>query len=333
MENLIAKTLYGLEEVLAKELIELGANDVEIGRRMVSFSGDKALMYKANFHCRTALRILKPIVRFQAKNPDEVYEKLKSVDWNVYLSNKKTFAVDSVVYSETFSHSKFVAYKTKDAIVDWFTERDLPRPSVRVNNPDIQLHLHISHTDCTISLDGSGESLHKRGYRTEEIEAPISEVLAAGMILQTGWKGESAFIDPMCGSGTLLIEAVLIALNIAPGVFRQHYAFEKWDDFDADLFEQISSDDTHEREFQFKAYGSDISQQAIRMDYLLITGSARANRLKTFDENQIDERRLELRVPAIPDFQRKTERSPDKKITIASLHFFNYFCSFQENYH
>ncbi|MDR1682337.1 MAG: THUMP domain-containing protein, partial [Candidatus Symbiothrix sp.] len=263
--ELVAKTLYGLEEILAKELIELGANDVEIGRRIVSFTGDKALLYKTNFHCRTALRILKPIFHFQAKNPDEVYEKIKSVDWNQYLSDKKTFAIDSVVYSETFSHSKFVAYKVKDAIVDWFTERDLQRPSVRVSNPDIQLHLHISHTDCTISLDSSGESLHKRGYRTEEIEAPISEVLAAGMILQTGWKGESAFVDPMCGSGTLLIEAVLIAMNIAPGIFRQHYAFENWDDFDADLFEQISSDDTHECEFNFKAYGSDISQKAIQM--------------------------------------------------------------------
>jgi putative N6-adenine-specific DNA methylase len=261
---LIAKTLYGLEEILAKELIELGANDVEIGRRMVSFTGDKALLYKANFHCRTALRILKPVFHFQAKNPDEVYEKIKSVDWNQLIPEKKTFAIDAVVYSETFTHSKFVSYRTKDAIVDWFTEHDLPRPSIRVNNPDIQLHLHISHTDCTLSLDSSGESLHKRGYRVEEMEAPISEVLAAGMILQTGWKGESAFVDPMCGSGTLLIEAVLIALNIAPGVFRSQYAFEKWDDFDAELFEQISSDDAHEREFHFKAYGSDISPNAIR---------------------------------------------------------------------
>jgi len=262
--ELVAKTLFGLEEELAKELIELGANDLQIGNRMVSFTGDKALLYKANFHCRTALRILWPILTFPAKNPDEVYEKVKIIDWEQYLSNKKTFAIDAVVHSETFTHSKFVAYRVKDAIVDWFTEREKPRPSVRLNNPDIQLHIHISHTGCTLALDSSGESLHKRGYRTEETEAPLNEVLAAGMILKTGWKGGCAFIDPMCGSGTLLIEAALIALNIAPGVFRSNYAFEKWDDFDADLFEQISTDDSRERPFRFKAYGSDISPKAIQ---------------------------------------------------------------------
>jgi putative N6-adenine-specific DNA methylase len=261
--EIIAKTLYGLEEILAEELIELGANDIQIGRRMVSFSGNKEILYKANFYCRTALRILKPIATFKTKNPDEVYEQIKKIDWIKYIPLKKTFAVDAVVHSEIFTHSKFVAYRVKDAIVDWFTEKELPRPSVRINNPDLQLHIHISHTDCTISLDSSGESLHKRGYRTEETEAPLNEVLAAGMILKTGWKGESNFVDPMCGSGTLLIEAILIALNIAPGIFRSKYAFEKWDDFDKDLFESISTDDTHEKEFKFKAYGSDISSKAI----------------------------------------------------------------------
>jgi putative N6-adenine-specific DNA methylase len=261
--EMVAKTLYGLEEILAEELIELGANNIQIGRRMVSFSGDKELLYKANFHCRTALRILKPIATFKAKNSDEVYEQVKKIDWTKYISSKKTFAIDAVVHSEVFTHSKFVAYRVKDAIMDGFTEKETPRPSVRINNPDWQLHVHISHTDCTISLDSSGESLHKRGYRTEETEAPLNEVLAAGMILKTGWKGESNFVDPMCGSGTLLIEAVLIALNIPPGVFRDKYAFEKWDDFDKDLFEHVSSDDTRERIFKFKAYGSDISPKAI----------------------------------------------------------------------
>jgi putative N6-adenine-specific DNA methylase len=261
--EMVAKTLYGLEEILAEELIELGANEVQIGRRMVSFEGDKELLYKTNFNCRTALRILKPIAQFKADNPDEVYAQVKKLDWTKFLPEKKTFAIDAVVYSETFTHTKFVAYRVKDAIVDYFTEQEKPRPSVRINNPDLQLHLHISHNDCTLSLDSSGESLHKRGYRIEETEAPISEVLAAGMILKTGWKGESNFVDPMCGSGTLLIEAALIALNIAPGVFREKYAFEKWDDFDADLFEQVSTDDSREKEFSFKCYGSDISPKAI----------------------------------------------------------------------
>jgi putative N6-adenine-specific DNA methylase len=261
--ELIAKTLYGLEEILAQELIELGANQVQIGRRMVAFEGDKELLYKTNFSCRTALRILKPIIHFKAGNPDEVYEQLKKVDWLPFLPEKKTFAIDAVVHSEDFTHSKFVAYRAKDAIVDFFTEQGKTRPSVRINKPDVQFHLHISHHDCSLSLDSSGESLHKRGYRLDEGSAPLNEVLAAGMILKTGWKGESNFVDPMCGSGTLLIEAVLIALNIAPGVFRDKYAFEKWDDFDPELFEHISTDDSHEREFKYKAYGSDSSPKAI----------------------------------------------------------------------
>lgn len=261
--QMIAKTLYGLEEILAKELIGMGANQVQIGRRMVSFEGDKALLYKTNFLCRSALRILKPIATFKANNPDKVYEAVKKIDWQLYLSAKKTFAVDAVVNSEDFTHSKFVAYRVKDAIVDSFTEQGLERPSIRINNPDLRIHLHISHTECTLALDSSGESLHKRGYRVEETEAPLNEVLAAGMMLKTGWKGNSPFVDPMCGSGTLLIEAALIALNIPPGVFRNKYAFEKWDDFDAELFEQISSDDSQERKFIFKCYGSDISPKAI----------------------------------------------------------------------
>ncbi|GHT60312.1 RNA methyltransferase [Bacteroidia bacterium] len=261
--EMVAKTLYGLEEILAEELIGLGANGVQIGRRVVNFEGDKELMYKANFCCRTALKILKPITRFRANNPDEVYEQIKQIDWLQYLPPEKTFAIDAVVYSETFTHSKFVTYRVKDAIVDSFAEKNLHRPSIRINNPDIQLHLHISHNECTLSFDSSGESLHKRGYRIEETEAPLNEVLAAGMILKTGWKGESHFVDPMCGSGTLLIEAALIAMNIAPGVFRDKYAFEKWDDFDAELFEKVSTDDSQEKNFTYKCLGSDISPKAI----------------------------------------------------------------------
>ena len=261
--EMVAKTLYGLEEILAEELIGLGANEVQIGRRVVTFEGDKELMYKANFCCRTALKILKPVARFRANNPDEVYEQIKRLDWLQYLPTGKTFAIDAVVYSETFTHSKFVSYRVKDAIVDYFTEKNLQRPSIRINNPDIQLHLHISHNECTFAFDSSGESLHKRGYRIEEVEAPLNEVLAAGMILKTGWRGESHFVDPMCGSGTLLIEAALIAMNIAPGVFRDKYAFEKWDDFDAELFERISTDDSQEKIFTHKCFGSDISRKAI----------------------------------------------------------------------
>ncbi len=261
--EMVAKTLYGLEEILAGELLSLGANDLQIGRRMVSFTGDKELLYKANFHCRTALRILKPIYHFKAKDADMVYNEVKKVMWENYISLDKTFAIDSVIYSDDFNHSKFVAYRTKDAIVDYFTEKYQKRPSVRVNNPDLYINIHISHNDCTLSIDSSGESLHKRGYRVEQTEAPLNEVLAAGMIMKTGWKGDCNFVDPMCGSGTLLIEAAMIALNIAPGIHRKEFAFEKWIDFDQDLFDKIYNDESKEREFSFKCYGSDINPAAI----------------------------------------------------------------------
>ncbi len=260
---MVAKTLYGLEDVLANEIITLGANNVEIGRRMVSFTGNKELLYKANFCLRTALKVLKPIADFKAQSSDEVYEKVKKIDWTKYLKDKKTFAVDAVVHSEIFTHSKFVAYRTKDAIMDFFDEMNEARPSVRVTNPDVQIHIHISHKDCTISLDSSGESLHKRGYRVDQTEAPLNEVLAAGMLLRAGWDGQCNFIDPMCGSGTLLIEAALIALNIPPGIFRDKFAFERWDDFNEELFQSITEDDSIEREFNYKIYGSDISAKAI----------------------------------------------------------------------
>lgn len=179
------------------------------------------------------------------------------------MDNSKTFAVDAVVFSEEFRHSKFVAYKVKDAIVDQFREKTGQRPNISVTNPDIRLNIHIAEDKCTLSLDSSGESLHRRGYRQESVEAPLNEVLAAGMILMSGWKGDTDFIDPMCGSGTLLVEAALIAQNIAPGVFRKEYAFEKWNDFDRDLFDSIYNDDSQEREFKHHIYGYDIDMKAV----------------------------------------------------------------------
>ena len=253
----------GLEPVLAKELTQLGANDVQIGRRMVSFKGDKELLYRANFQLHTAIRILKPIKHFKALSADDVYEGVKDIDWSEYIGNDKTFAVDSVVFSEEFRHSKFVAYKVKDAIVDQFREKTGQRPNISITNPDIRLHIHIADDQCTLCLDSSGESLHRRGYRQESVEAPLNEVLAAGMILMTGWHGETDFIDPMCGSGTLLIEAALIAHNMAPGLFRKEFAFEKWPDFDRDLFDEIYNDDSQEREFNHHIYGYDVDIKAV----------------------------------------------------------------------
>lgn len=263
--ELIAKTFQGLENVLAEELINLGADNVQKGRRMVSFTGDKEMMYKANFYLRTAIRILKPIKAFTAQNADEVYEQIKLIHWEDYLSVNDSFAVDAVVFSNEFRHSKFVAYRVKDAIVDYFKEKTGSRPSVRINKPDLLLNIHIAEKNCTLTLDSSGESLHRRGYRQEAVEAPLNEVLAAGMILMTGWDGKCDLIDPMCGSGTIPIEAALIARNIAPGVFRKEFAFEKWKDFDQEMFDEIYNDDSKERDFEHKIYGYDNNPKAFEI--------------------------------------------------------------------
>jgi putative N6-adenine-specific DNA methylase len=261
--KIVAKTFMGLEPVLAKELAQMGAQDIQQGRRMVQFTGDKEMLYRANVELHTALKILKPIAEFKARSAEEVYDEVQKIDWSQYLSLDKTFAVDAVVFSEEFTHSKFVSYKVKDAIVDQFREKTGQRPNISVSNPDLQLHIHIADTDATLCLDSSGESLHRRGYRQESVEAPLNEVLAAGIVMLTGWQGDCDFIDPMCGSGTLLIEAALIARNMAPGLFRKEFAFEKWPDFDADLFDRIYNDDSREREFHHHIYGYDIDMKAV----------------------------------------------------------------------
>lgn len=289
--EMVAKTMAGLEDVLAEELISLGANDIQIGRRMVSFSGNQAILYKANFHCRTALRILKPLFQFKAKNADEVYAEIKKYAWFNILTEQNTFAIDAVVFSSIFTHSKFVAYRVKDAIADYFTQRTGKRPSVKVSSPDVLINIHIAENVCTVSLDSSGESLHKRGYRLAQTEAPLNEVLAAGMILKTGWRGQSDLVDPMCGSGTILIEAAMIAMNIPPGIYRSSFAFEKWNDFNQDLFDTIYNDDSGEREFHHKIYGSDILPKAIAIatDNVKSAGVAKYIELKTMSLQQYTE--------------------------------------------
>ena len=262
--QMLAKTFKGLESVLAKELIELGANNVQIERRAVSFTGDKRMLYTANFCLRTASRVLVPIANFKAKKTDDIYEQVKQVDWAQYMTAKTSFLIDATVYSDLFRHSQFVTYRVKDAIVDWWMEHGGVRPSVQLTNPDMYLNVHIAGDMVTLSLDSSGESLHKRGYRVANTQAPINEALAAGMLLIAGWNGQGDFYDPMCGSGTLLIEAALIARNIAPGIYRKGFAFEKWANFDADLFEDIYSDDSRERDFDHKIYGSDAGFYAVQ---------------------------------------------------------------------
>lgn len=262
--DMLAKTFKGLEEVLAGELIALGANQVQLERRAVRFSGDKALLYRANLCLRTASRVLVPIASFRAKDTDDIYRQLLALDWDRYMTAETTFAIDTTAYSEQFRNSRFITYRVKDAVADWWNEHAGKRPNVRVTDPDLLLNVHVAQDRVTVSLDSSGESLHKRGYRVANTEAPINEALAAGMLLMAGWHGQCDFYDPMCGSGTLPIEAALIARNIAPGIFRQSFAFERWRDFDAELWSDIYNDDSAERPFDHHIYGSDTSFYAIQ---------------------------------------------------------------------
>lgn len=233
------KTLAGLEEVLAKELAALGAEEIEQGVRVVYCQGDLRLVYRANLELRTALRVLIEVNTFQASNEEELYRGIRRIRWDEYLSADGTLAVDATVNSDFFRHSKYAALKTKDAIVDQFRAQTGRRPSVDVNYPDLRINLHIYKDNCTVSLDSSGDSLHKRGYRTEGREAPINEVLAAGMLLLTGWDLQMPFIDPMCGSGTLAIEAGLLAYNIPPQLTRHSFGFQAWRDYNRNLWEEV----------------------------------------------------------------------------------------------
>ncbi len=237
--NIVAKTLSGLEEILARELSELGAEDINILKRAVSYRGDTELLYKSNLYLRTAIKVLKPIASFPVLGGDGLYFETKKIKWSNYLDLDDTFSIDSVVFSRFFKHSNFVSLKVKDAIADQFREKTNKRPSVDTENPILKINVHIADKKCTISLDSSGESLHKRGYRKRNAGAPLNESLAAGMILMSDWNNNRDFIDPMCGSGTLLIEAATIAMNIPPNINRENFSFTNWKNFDKNLWDSI----------------------------------------------------------------------------------------------
>ena len=257
--KLIAKTFSGLEDVLAKEVKRIGGKNVRRGKRAVFYDGDLELIYRSNYHLRAALRILKEIEHFNFKNVDQFYLKCKRIKWQNYFTVDQNFVINSVVVnSRDFRNSMFASLKVKDAIADYFRENFGKRPSVDTDNPDIIINVHIFQDNCTLSIDSSGESLHKRGYRVKQGEAPLNEVLAAGMIYISGWLGNSDFMDPMCGSGTLPIEAAMIAQNIPAAKFRKEFAFQLWNDFDPLLWEKVT-EPVEKREFRHKIYASDIS--------------------------------------------------------------------------
>ncbi len=261
---MVAKTLFGFEPILAKELRALGAMDIKEGTRNVRFSGDKGFMYKANLGLRTAIKILKPFKSFKITSEEDLYREVNNIAWEEFMDFTDTLAIDATVHSEKFTHSKYIAQKTKDAIVDRFREKFGQRPDVDLDFPTLRINVHIENEHCNLSLDSSGQSLHKRGYKTATNIAPINEVLAAGLLLLSGWEGQCDFLDPMCGSGTILIEAAMIASNIPPNLNRKEFAFEKWKDWDVDLFEQIEASVLKKvKDFHFTITGYDTAPSAI----------------------------------------------------------------------
>nr|WP_299341158.1 THUMP domain-containing protein [Allomuricauda sp.] len=263
--RMTAKTFFGLEAVLAQELRNLGAGRVEEGPRIVSFDGDLGFLYKANLCLRTALRILRPVKTFQVRTVNDLYDNVFHLDWLNYFGNDQTFAIDTTMNSRVFKNSMFVSQKAKDALVDKFRHVSGQRPNVDSQNPDIRINIHLFKNTCTVSLDSSGSSLHQRGYRISTNIAPINEVLAAGMLLLSGWDGQSHFLDPMCGSGTILIEAAMIACNIPVNINRKHFAFYNWKDFDEELYEKIRSSSLKKiRPFEHKIFGFDKAPSAVR---------------------------------------------------------------------
>ena len=264
-EKFHAKTLKGFESLLADELKSLGAERTEIVNRGVAFYGGRALLYRVNLASRLSIRVLLPLFRFEATDADTLYRRVKRYDWSLHLDNKMTFAIDPVVHSPYFNNSHYVSQKVKDAIADRFREQTHLRPSVNKDQPDLLINVHISGRWVTLSLDSSGGSLHKRGYRTGQFEAPLNEVLAAGMIMTTGWSGDTPFLDPMCGSGTLAIEAALIAAGIPPGIFRKQYGFENWKDFDQELMEHVVKNLPQEKEVKVPIIARDIDPEAVKL--------------------------------------------------------------------
>ena len=264
MKDIIATTLFGLEEVLADELTTLGAGAVKTHNRAVSFSGDKKMLYRANYHLRTALRVLKPLHSFPARNEADIYKGIRDIAWEKVLGPENTLAVETVLVSDRYKHSGYISLKVKDGIVDRFRDRTGKRPSVDLKDPDVRIHIHLGDSHCNVSLDSSGESLHKRGYRTQAFKAPLNEVLAAGLIKLSGWEPGMRFVNPMCGSGTLAIEAGIMARGLPGGYYRQGFGFQAWKDYEPELFESIRKERFIEASKDTEIMACDLVFPAIR---------------------------------------------------------------------
>lgn len=315
--QLLAKTLHGLEEVLAKELEELGAEQIRPMKRSVQFEGDLKMLYKANLHLRTSIRVLMPIKTFRVRNEDELYAEIQKIDWSTYMDYKDTLAINGVVSSQYFNHSKYIALKSKDAIVDQFRDTYGRRPNVNTDQPTLRINIHIGGDLCTVSLDSSGDSLHMRGYRQEAGEAPINEVLAAGMIMLSGWEKDCNFIDPMCGSGTILVEAASYACNYPPNLNRKQFGFHKWKDFDSELWSAVVQEGKDKIvNFEYKVLGADLDFKTIRM------AGRNVDRANLPIEIDIQRKQFEKFVPPYEKGILMTNPPYDERLQIEDIHDF-----------
>lgn len=322
------KTFFGLEEILANEIKKLGGRNVEVKNRAVNCEGDLGFLYKINYSARTALKILVPIVGFKAFNEQQFYARLMKINWEEFLDLNQTFAIDATVNSETFKHSQFMALKMKDAIADYFKAKYKKRPNVDVKDPEIKFHLHIDRELVTISLDSSGDPLFKRGYRKEQGEAPINEVLASGMLQLAGWDGKGNFLDPMCGSGTLLIEAAMIALDLPAQIFRKKFAFQNWNNYDEELFRKIKEFRINRvKEFTGKIVGFDIDARMLNASKINIESAEMEDVIEVRKQNFFDSKKdlFPLLIVFNPPY--------DERITITDDDFYKKIGdTFKQNY-
>lgn len=287
-QTLVAKTFFGLETVLANELRQLGARDVKILKRAVSFTGDLGFIYKSNLWASTALRILRPVASFDVRSQDDFYRNMANIPWEDLFDVKKTFLVDGVVHSDLFSNSHFATLRAKDAVVDRFMRSIKRRPSIDKENPNVVVSIHMIRNRCEVFLDSGGRSLHRRGYRDAVGPAPINEVLAAGLIRLSGWQGHQPLYDPMCGSGTLLTEAAIFADNIPANIYRKEFSFMHWKDYDADLHAVIEESALKRaKPSSVKILGSDADLSMLTKARINIEKALFQDRIKIWEENFI----------------------------------------------
>lgn len=309
--KLIARTFAGLESLLENEIKELGGENVKAHKRAVSFAGDQRLMYRVNMFSRVALDVLTPIAKFEAKNPEHLYQEVKKIKWNKYMSPEATFFISTIVYSSVFTHSQFVALKAKDAIVDQFRESFGTRPDIDKARPNLRIVIRVNETKCEVLLNSSGAPLFKRGYREKTGKAPLNEILAAGMILKTNWDRKTPFIDPMCGSATIPIEAGMIARNIAPCLIRKDYGFQKWNDYDEKIFKELQKEaeqSVTDNRVVIKAFDQDLTVLAFAKRNLKnvpqLVGNVTLEKADFFQTNKIFDKGI---IVMNPPYDRRIE--------------------------